>query len=505
MGEPTAFLDTPRVPPRDRPVEERIRDHREVMLRLPIAEVRAQAGRCMDCGIPFCHATSSASGTPVSSRTPQGTGCPLNNVIPEFNDHVYRGRMAEASRTLGRTNNFPELTGRICPAPCERSCVLDLAGAPVTIESIERAIADDELARHGRFVPQPAERASGKRVAVVGSGPAGLAAAQELARAGHHVEVLEKSDRVGGLLRYGIPDFKLDKVWIDRRVAQMEGEGVVFRTGHAIGEDLTETLDALTARVDAVVLAVGAGVSRDLSVPGRSLDGIHAAMPFLEAENRRVADGVVGHEVPRDPALHAGGKRVVVIGGGDTGSDCIGTAVRQGATSVVNLELFPEPSTDRPATTPWPHWPLLLRTSSSHEEAAHVFGADVRRFALETVRFVGDEAGHVRAIEARPVRIETREGRSVILPVEGAALVTIEADLVLLAMGFTGADVAPLGLTPSSRGTIDATGHATSRPKVFTCGDARRGQSLVVWAIAEGRACARAVHETLGAELVTTR
>ncbi len=467
MGKVTGFLDTARVEPAERPVAVRVRDHREVGVRLPIVEVRAQAGRCMDCGVPFCH---TAQG--------EGGGCPLGNVIPEFNDRVYRGDWEGASRTLAETNNLPEVTGRVCPAPCERACVLDLHGAPVTIESIERAIADAEFERHGAFVPRPATVRTGRRVAVVGSGPAGLAAAQQLARAGHDVEVVERADRAGGLLRYGIPDFKLEKHWIDRRLAQMEAEGVVFRTGLTLAAadgPGAVSLATLRSRFDAVVLATGATVPRDLDVPGRSLAGVHVAMTYLDASNRAVATG-------SPAALDAKGLRVVVIGGGDTGSDCVGTAVRQGAARVVNLEVRPSPPETRSASTPWPAWPLELRTSSSHDEAAHVWGGDVRRWALETLRFVGE--GRVEGVAVRPVG--------------GGEVTVIEADLVLLALGFVGPEPAALaGLERDARGLVATTAWATSVQGVFACGDARRGQSLVVWALAEGRACAAAVDAAL--------
>ncbi|MFO0712187.1 MAG: glutamate synthase subunit beta [Sandaracinus sp.] len=487
MGKPTGFLELDRVEPSERPIEERVKDSREVAVRLPLLDARAQASRCMACGVPFCHSQAALAGTGMA-----GAGCPLGNVIPELNEHVYRGRLAQAARTLARTNNFPEFTGRVCPAPCEASCVLALSAEAVTIEAIERTVADEDFDAHGRFVPSPAASRTGRRVAIVGSGPAGLAAAQELARDGHEVTVLEKNERVGGLLRFGIPDFKLDKVWIDRRVAQLEAEGVVFRTGVEVGRDVT--LEALAQDHDAVILALGAEIPRTLRVPGAELEGLYPAMTFLAAQNRSVASGSA-------TTLDARGKRVIVIGGGDTGSDCIGTAVRQGAASVLNLELFPEPPRDRDGRTgemAWPSWPAILRTSSSHEEAAHTYGGEVRRFALETTRILGDAHGRVRGLEARRVALEVDErGARKLVPVEGAAPVVFEGDLVLLAMGFTGANASHLGVTMDARGNVAATEHLTSLPNVYVCGDARRGQSLVVWAIREGRDCAAIVSRDL--------
>jgi glutamate synthase (NADPH/NADH) small chain len=445
MTDPRGFLQIARKKARERPVAERVRDYREVVLPAPPDEVRAQATRCMDCGIPFCH-----------------RGCPLENLIPEWNDLVSRGELDEASERLGRTNNFPEITGRVCPAPCEASCVLNLEEQSVTIKTIERTIADHAMARG--LVPQPPRERTGRRAAVVGSGPAGLAAAQELARAGHDVTVFERDDRAGGLLRYGIPDFKLEKATLDRRLDQMRAEGVVFRCGVApTAADL--------AAFDAVVLAVGARRPRDLAVPGRDLAGVHFAMEFLEQQNRRVAGAAV---VAKD-------KRVVVIGGGDTGADCVGTSIRQGAASVLQLEILPRPSETRLPTNPWPEWPLVLRTSSSHEEGAE------RDWAVMTRALRGE--GSVRAIEAVRVRVEGGAPT----PIEGSDF-EIPCDLVLLAMGFTGPETdlpAALGLELDARGNVrvDAA-QRTSAPHVFAAGDASRGQSLVVWAIADGRRAA---------------
>jgi glutamate synthase (NADPH/NADH) small chain len=456
MGDPRGFLRVPRADEEERPVDERVRDWREVVVGSSDAEVRAQASRCMDCGVPFCH-----------------QGCPLGNLVPEWNELVHAGKLDEASRRLLETNNFPEVTGRVCPAPCETSCVLNIRDEPVTIKAIERAIAD-HIVSAGAFRPQTAPVLTGQRVAVVGSGPAGLAAAQQLARSGHAVVVFERDDRIGGLLRYGIPDFKLEKRVIDGRVAQMRAEGVSFRLGVAAGLDVRG--DQLLHEFDAVVLAVGARAPRDLPIAGRELRGIHFAMEYLVQQNRRVA----GEHVDDGRAILAGGKRVVVVGGGDTGSDCVGTAIRQGARSVVQLELMPRPSLVRLPSNPWPEWPLVLRSSTSHEE-----GAD-RDWALSTTAFRGD-AGRVAGIEAVRVRLEAGRPKRL----EGTEL-SIPCELVLLAMGFVGPErgglVEQLGLAIDSRGNVrtDASG-ATSVPRVFAAGDAVRGQSLVVWAIADGR------------------
>lgn len=463
MGKPTGFLETARKGPPKESVEERLHHFGELEHRLPVVQAKEQAGRCMGCGVPFCH-----------------TGCPLGNAIPDWNDLLYRDRTEAAIAALEATNNFPEITGRVCPAPCEEACVLRMdlpqaPGAPVTIRAIEKEIA--ERAFDAGLVPRRAERATGKKVIVVGSGPAGLACAQQLARAGHAVEVLERDRHVGGLLRYGIPDFKLDKKVIQTRLTQMEGEGVVFRTGVRVGVD--ETLASLRARADAVVIATGATQPRELSVPGRSLSGIHPAMDYLTANNRSVS----GEAGPTP--IDARDQDVVILGGGDTGSDCLGTALRQGARSVVQIELLPRPPEGTNPETPWPHWPLVYRTSSSQEEGGE------RAFSILTQRFLGEE--RVEALEV--VEVERIEGRFV--PKAGSER-TIPATLVLLALGFTGPEEASWAgttLSTDARSNVlaDARSFASTEAGVFACGDARRGQSLVVWAIWEGRECARSV------------
>ncbi|SEO55536.1 glutamate synthase (NADPH/NADH) small chain [Rhodospirillales bacterium URHD0017] len=475
MGQPTGFLEIER---KDRPyekVEARLKHWREFVLPLPPAEVSRQGARCMDCGIPFCH-----------------NGCPVNNLIPDWNELVRRDRWQDALEVLHSTNNFPEFTGRICPAPCEASCTLNIDDNPVTIKSIECSIVDrgwDE----GWIAPLVPARKTGKRVAVVGSGPAGMACAQQLARAGHAVTLFDKADRIGGLLRYGIPDFKMEKRHIDRRMRQMEAEGVEFRTGVEVGATLS--IKSLLEGYDAVALTGGAEWPRDLEVPGRELSGIHFAMDFLTQQNKRVAGDDEARAAPRG-TLTAKGKHVVVIGGGDTGSDCVGTSNRQGAASVTQLEVMPQPPEHENKALTWPDWPLKMRTSSSHEEGVG------RDFAVLTKRAVGKD-GKLAALEC--VRIDWvkgADGRMAMKEVEGSKF-DLKADLVLLAMGFLGPRrpgmVEQSGVTLDPRGNILANvqDYKTSVPKLFAAGDMRRGQSLVVWAIREGRQCARSIDESL--------
>ncbi|MEQ7874747.1 glutamate synthase subunit beta [Sphingomonas sp. ASV193] len=459
MGRPTGFIEIDRKDRAYAPVAERTSHWREFVVDPGPEAVAEQASRCMDCGIPFCH-----------------SGCPVNNLIPDWNDLVSNQEWKAASERLHETNNFPEITGRICPAPCEAACTLNIGDAPVTIKSIEAAIADRAWGE-GWVGNRLAPRGSGKRIAIVGSGPAGLACAQQLARMGHSPTVFEKADRIGGLLRYGIPDFKLDKAIIDRRVRQMEAEGVIFRTSMNIGVDVS--VDRLLDDYHVLVLAGGAELPRDLAVPGRELDGVHFAMDFLGQQNRRNAGDEEG-----DRPISAHGKHVVVIGGGDTGSDCIGTSIRQGAASVTQLEIMPEPPARENKALSWPHWPLKLRTSSSQEEGA------ARDFAVMTTALTG-ENGRVRALQCARVG----EGFQ---PAPDTAF-ELRADLVLLAMGFTGSpgagllEQAAIELTPAGNAKASVDDYRTSRDAVFACGDMRRGQSLVVWAIREGRECAAAV------------
>jgi len=484
MGKVTGFMEYERLEEHYQPVQTRVKNYKEFVVGLREEEAKVQGARCMDCGIPFCN-----------------NGCPVNNIIPDFNDLVYRGDWKNAWHVLDSTNNFPEFTGRICPAPCEAACTLNVNDDAVGIKSIEHAIIDRAWAE-GWVVPRPARASTGKTVAVVGSGPAGLAAAQQLARAGHAVTVYEKNDRIGGLLRYGIPDFKMEKSHIDRRVEQMRAEGVVFREGVLIGH-LPEgstvmnvareviSPDALKAQYDAIVLAGGAEQPRDLPVPGRELDGIHFAMEFLPQQNKvNAGDKVKGQ-------IMATGKHVIVIGGGDTGSDCVGTSNRHGAASVTQFELLPMPPAEENKPLVWPYWPIKLRTSSSHEEGCE------REFAIATKSFIGGEGkekGKVKTLKA--VRVEWQGNKMV--EVAGSEQ-TLPADLVLLAMGFVapvGTILEAFGVEKDPRGnaragTDFAGGYRTNVDKVFAAGDMRRGQSLVVWAIREGRQAARAVDEFL--------
>lgn len=472
MGKITGFMEVRRELPDKSPVDERVGHYREFDLPLSDEKLRAQGSRCMDCGVPFCH-----------------NGCPLGNVIPDWNDLVYRDHWREAIVALHATNNFPEFTGRICPAPCEESCVLNINDDPVTIKLIERSIIDKAWEK-GFIKPQPAEKATGKSVAVVGSGPAGMACAQQLARAGHAVTLFERADRIGGLLRYGIPDFKMEKHLIDRRLEQMAAEGVVFKTGVDVGTDYA--VSTLQDDFDAVVIAAGSTVPRDLPVEGRELAGVHFAMEFLPQQNKRVA----GDTVDADISLTAEGKHVIVIGGGDTGSDCIGTSRRQGAASITQFEIMPRPP-DREAAPPvWPYWPMVLRTSTSHEEGTE------REFAVATKRFLGNDGDVTGLVAVKVEWLKDGDGRMQMREVEGSEF-ELRADLVLLAMGFVGPDkaglITELGLELDARGNIacdenyQAKSTRTNKAGVFACGDARRGQSLVVWAIWEGRECARAV------------
>lgn len=483
MGKPTGFLEFDRQERDYENPDARRKSYAEFLKRMDNSEIRTQAARCMSCGIPFCQGTGSvAPGTP---------GCPVNNQIPDWNDLVYRDHWKAALENLHSTNNFPEFTGRICPAPCEASCVLNINDNPVAIKAIECEIVDrgwDE----GWIKPQTAPRGTGKRIAIVGSGPAGLACAQQLARAGHSPTVFEKSDRIGGLLRYGIPDFKMEKHLIDKRVRQMESEGVIFRTRLNVGVDVT--VQRLLDDYQVIVLAGGAEKSRDLPIPGRELDGVHYAMDFLTQQNKRVAGDNEKTAAPGG-TLSAKGKHVIVIGGGDTGSDCIGTSNRQGAKSVTQLEIMPRPPTKENKALTWPDWPLKLRTSSSHEEGCE------RDWAVVTKRAIG-EGGIVKALVCARVEWVRGSYGMEMREVEGSEF-ELKADLVLLAMGFTG-PIVP-GLVDQSTAALDARGNVaantddykTSADRIFTCGDMRRGQSLVVWAIREGRQCARAVDEDL--------
>jgi glutamate synthase (NADPH/NADH) small chain len=477
MADPKGFLKASRQTPARRPVDVRIQDWREVYTEFGRGELERQAGRCMDCGIPFCH-----------------NGCPLGNLIPEWNDLVRTSDWHAAAERLHATNNFPEFTGRLCPAPCEAACVLGINADPVTIKQVEVEIIDRAWTE-GWVPPQrpsAAASAAGRRVAVVGSGPAGLAAAQQLTRAGHAVTVFERADRPGGLLRYGIPEFKLEKRHLDRRLVQMLAEGTVFRCGADVGVDVT--VAQLRGDFDAVVLAGGATVPRGLPAPGSGLDGIHQAMDYLPLANRAVADGLAGGGTAREPAISARGRNVVIIGGGDTGADCLGTVLRQGAASVAQLEIMPRPPEHRPDSQPWPTYPMLYRVSSAHEE-----GGD-RVYAVSTKEFLGDSSGRVRALRL----VEVGPPGSGFAPVPESER-ELPCELVLLAMGFTGAErgglLTDLGVDIDQRGNVARDGsYATSVPGVFVAGDMGRGQSLIVWAIAEGRSAAAAVDRYLAGD-----
>ena len=472
MGKVTGFLEIDRRDRRYAPASDRIRHYKEFVIPLSEEATRDQAARCMNCGIPYCH-----------------NGCPVNNQIPDFNDLVYRQDWENASRNLHSTNNFPEFTGRVCPAPCEASCTLNLTDSPVTIKTIECAIVDRAWAE-GWLKPEAPKAKTGKKVAVIGSGPAGLACAQQLARVGHDVHLYEKNARPGGLLRYGIPDFKMEKQLIDRRVEQMKGEGVTFHCNVNVGVDVK--MADLVAQYDAVALAGGAEKPRDLPIPGRELAGVHFAMDFLPQQNRRVGKEQIGSNAP----ILAAGKHVVVIGGGDTGSDCIGTSVRQGALSVTQLEIMPQPPEKENKLLTWPEWPLKMRTSSSHEEGAE------RDFAVNSVEFMG-EGGAVKSL--RCVRVD---GKFQAIP---GTEFDLKADLVLLAMGFVApvqeGMISELGVKLDGRGNVaaDTLQYKSTVEKVFACGDMRRGQSLVVWAIREGRQCAASIDKHLMGETILPR
>ena len=472
MGKVTGFLEFEREDRDYLPVEERIRNYKEFVLPLPEKDIREQAARCMNCGVPYCHGTNTI--------TSQPTGCPVNNQIPDWNDLVYSGNWDEAARNLHSTNNFPEVTGRVCPAPCEASCTLNIDDNPVAIKSIEQEIADRAIA--SGLKPESYGPKTGKKVAVVGSGPAGMACAQQLARADHDVHLYEKNAKAGGLMRYGIPDFKMEKKIVDLRVAQMESEGVTFHYGAHVGVNLP--IEQLVKDYDAVALTGGSEKGRDLPIPGRELKGIHFAMEFLPQQNRRVG----GEDLGRIEPILATDKNVVVIGGGDTGSDCIGTSIRQGAKSVMNFEIMPQPPEHENKPLTWPLWPLKLRTSSSHEEGV------TRDFAVLTTKFTG-ENGQVKKLHCARADAKFQ-------PIPGSEF-ELDADLVLLAMGFVHPvhegmiDALNLDLDPRGNIKADQIAYQSSQPKVFAAGDMRRGQSLVVWAIREGRQCAHAIDKFL--------
>ncbi|MBM3656008.1 MAG: glutamate synthase subunit beta [Actinobacteria bacterium] len=466
MADPRGFLNTGREVPKRRPVDVRIRDWREVYEEQEFSSLQKQAGRCMDCGIPFCH-----------------EGCPLGNLIPEWNDLIWRNEKSDALDRLHATNNFPEFTGRLCPAPCETACVLGINQDPVTIKQVELRIIEEGF-QSGSVNPLQPDRMTGKTIAVIGSGPAGLAAAQQLTRAGHTVVVYEKGEKVGGLLRYGIPEFKMEKSVLDRRLNQMQSEGTRFRAGVNVGVDITAA--ELRAKYDATVLAVGATQWRDLDIPGRSFNGIYQAMEYLPWGNRQALD-----ELPSEPPINAKGRNVIILGGGDTGADCLGTAIRQGAASITQIEIMPRPSDERPESQPWPTYPMTYRVSSAHEESGE------RLYSISTEEFIGDSSGQLAALKI----VETKYIDGKFEKVPGTSR-NLPADMVLLAMGFTGPEknelVTALELELDSRGNIARdNSYRTNVASVYVCGDAGRGQSLIVWAIAEGRSAASAVDADL--------
>ena len=471
MGDIKGFIKFHRARQPYRPVAERVRDWKQVMAPLPEDELRKQGARCMDCGIPFCH-----------------QGCPLGNLIPDWNDLVYRGQWREAIERLHATNNFPDFTGTLCPAPCEGACVLGINDDPVTIKAIELAIIERAF-KEGWIKPEPPKVLTGKKVAIVGSGPAGLAAAQQLRRAGHAVTVFERDDRIGGLLRYGIPEFKMEKKVIDRRLEQMQAEGVVFKANAHVGMNLP--VEELKKNFDAILLAGGACAPRDLPVPGRELKGVHFAMEYLTQSNRRCE----GDTVPAEQEISATGKQVVIIGGGDTGADCLGTANRQGAKSVHQLEIMPRPPETRASDNPWPEYPHVYRVASAHEEGVE------RVYSVSTKRFLGDAQGRVQALELVRVELVREHGRVIINEIPGSHF-TLPCDLALLAMGFTGPErpgmLESLGVKFTGRGNVWRNDDwMTSVPGVFTAGDMQHGQSLIVWAIAEARSAARGIDKYL--------
>jgi len=478
MGKPTGFKEYTRELPTRRPVELRVLDWEEIYQEFPEDKLRAQGARCMDCGIPFCH-----------------QGCPLGNIIPEWNDLIYKNRWHDALEMLFKTNNFPEFTGRVCPAPCEEACVLNINEKPVTIKLIEQSIIDHAFA-NGWITPRPPERRTGKKVAVIGSGPAGLAAAAQLNKAGHQVTVFERADRVGGLLMYGIPNFKLDKKVVDRRIQLMEQEGITFKTNANVGFNVK--VEDLRRDFDAIILCGGATQARELNVPGRELSGVYTAMTYLTQQNKRnLGDGIQTQEV-----IDAKDKHVIILGGGDTGADCLGTAVRQGCKSVKQYELLPRPPESRTNEMPWPYWPMIFRTSSAHEEANKIAGAEIRDFAINTKSFSG-ENNVVKKLHA--IRLEWGKdagGRYQMKEIPGSEF-TLDCDLCLLAMGFVSPEhsgpIDHLGLKKDARGNVqvDPNTYLTSLDGVFAAGDMRRGQSLIVWAISEGRCAAHAVDKYL--------